>query len=234
MQSRPQLADFGASDSDLRAARTVRRWLVATAILGDVAVFAAAVSLAEDGTPWPLQVPGVVLLLAFCPPWGLVLSHRLAMAAARSINPSFRRADTYDRANKQYETWWVRTQQEFWLSLSGHAFEAELAGLYGRLGYKAALTSAEGDRGVDLWVTIDGERTPVQCKAHRRPVTPGAARELCGTMQAFGARRGVLASVSGFTTGTVQFSSAHGIQLLDLAGILAMQRRVGESRRVGS
>jgi HJR/Mrr/RecB family endonuclease len=94
------------------------------------------------------------------------------------------------------------------------------------MGFNAELTSRDTDRGVDIWIVKDGHRIPVQCKAHRRPVTPGAVRELYGTMQHFGTPAGILASVSGFTRGVSEYAAGKGIELVDLSTILSFQRRL--------
>lgn len=80
----------------------------------------------------------------------------------RLILPRYRRAQRYLKALKQFRAWWIRTQQEFWRSLSGTQFEGELAALFRRAGFRAELTSASGDEGVGIWLYTDRGREIVQ------------------------------------------------------------------------
>ena len=72
-----------------------------------------------------------------------------------------------------------------------------------------------GGRGtfdIGLMAKIDGARVIVQCKAHRKPVSPSVARELYGTLLSSKAKSAILASVSGFgSTFTVRSVSAASV-----------------------
>jgi hypothetical protein len=139
--------------------------------------------------------------------------------------PRYRRAQRYRKAVEMFRAWRVRTQKEFWLSLSGPQFEAELAVVFRRAGFRAELTSASGDQGVDIWLYTERGKEIVQCKAHRGPVGPAVARELYGTLQHFSAPAAVLASTSGFTKGVVAFARNKPIRLMGLSEIIALQER---------
>jgi len=214
---KPTLRGFHISEADLSDAKRVRKSLIISAIIW--AVIGLAVS-AEVGK----QVGPLILLMI--PPFGPIAFYFAAKAVIRRLRPTFGRVLEYETALSRYEQWWIRTQAEFWRSLSGRAFEVELANLYRRLGFEAHVTRRDDDKGVDIWIVRDGHRIPIQCKAHRRPVTPGAARELYGTMQHFGAPAGILASISGFTTGVANYALGKRIELLDLSAVLELQRRV--------
>lgn len=116
----------------------------------------------------------------------------------------------------------MRTKRDYWLALSALGFEPELALLYGRLGYQAELTAASGDKGIDLVLRRDGKTTIVQCKAMGKPVGPGVARELYGTLVATGADEAILASLSGCTLGVREFIRDKPIRLLSLEEIIRM------------
>ncbi|MGZ5432138.1 MAG: restriction endonuclease [Thermoanaerobaculia bacterium] len=210
----PSLVDFQISETELAKAKRLRRILIGVAIAWSVIGMVVMV-VGEYG--W---------LLLTAPPYGTFIFYYLAKAAARAAWPTFRRALDYESAVDRYEQWWTRTKVEFWQALSGRAFEVELADLYCRSGCVVELTPASDDQGVDIWIQRSRDRCPVQCKAHRRPVGPGAVREFYGAMQHFGASVGVLASVSGFTKGAAVYAAGKGIELLDLPGMLAMQRRL--------
>lgn len=115
-----------------------------------------------------------------------------------------------------------RARRDFWLNLSGHAFEYELAELYRRLGYSAFVTPGSGDKGIDIELTKDAERTIVQCKNHSRPAGPAIIRELYGCLIASGADAAILACTSGFTKGVYEFAEDKPITLVDLESILKM------------
>jgi HJR/Mrr/RecB family endonuclease len=217
MMRKPTPADYRVSETDLRAAKRIRRLLVILTIAFSVIGFTVGTHLGKDA--WPLIIITV-------PPFGPAILYHLAKTVTRLQVPAFGRVLAYEAAVERYESWWIRTQSDFWRSLSGRAFEIELANLYRRLGFAAQVTATDQDEGVDIWIVRNGHRVPVQCKAHRRPVTPGAARELYGTMQHFGVSAGILASVSGFTGGVYEYAVGKGIELVDLSAILGLQRRL--------
>ncbi len=144
----------------------------------------------------------------------------------RFLVPRYRRAQRYRKALEKFRAWWVRTQKEFWSSLSGKQFEAELAAVFWRAGFRAELTSATGDQGVDIWLHTERGREIVQCKAHRALIGPAVARELYGTLQHFGAPAAILVSTSGFTKGVLDYVRDKPIKLMDLSDIIALQEKV--------
>jgi hypothetical protein len=139
------------------------------------------------------------------------------------LMPRYRQVQRYRKAVAIFRAWWVRTQKEFWLSLTGKQFEAELAIVFRRAGYRAELTAASGDQGVDIWLYTERGREIVQCKAHCGPIGPAIARELYGTLQHFGAPAAILASTSGFTKGVVAFARDKPIRLMGLSEIIGLQ-----------
>lgn len=122
--------------------------------------------------------------------------------------------------------------KEFWRALSGPEFERALAGLFVQLGYRADLTPASGDSGIDIYLAKDGRRIIVQCKAHAAPVGPAVVRELYGTLTHHGADEAILASVGGFTQGVFDFVRGKPIQLLDLEGIVEMVRKSNQHESI--
>jgi hypothetical protein len=137
--------------------------------------------------------------------------------------PRYRQVQRYQKATELFRAWWLRTQKEFWLSLSGKQFEAELAVVFRRAGFRAELTATSGDQGVDIWLYTERGKEIVQCKAHREPIGPAVARELYGTLQHFGAPAAILVSTSGFTKGVVAFARDKPIKLMGLSEIIALQ-----------
>jgi len=58
----------------------------------------------------------------------------------------------------------------------------------------------------------------VECKHEQRKVERQAVQVLHSKMQAVGAQKGMLFSISGFQAGALRFADAHGIALVRLAG----------------
>mgnify|MGYP001443781586 CR=1 FL=1 len=76
----------------------------------------------------------------------------------------------------------VPTVEELY-ALSPAQFEAYVAQLFRRKGYKVKLRGRSGDRGVDLeLIRPGGKRAIVQCKRYQHTVGPDIVRELYGTL----------------------------------------------------
>jgi len=137
----------------------------------------------------------------------------------------FRAAQRRYRAQlAEYDAWIRRQAENFWRSLDGVSFEHELAGLFQRVGFKVSRTPYTSDGGVDLILDKGGERIVVQCKAHASKVGIGTARELVASMIDFHAQKAILAVTSGVTKPVLEYVKGKNIQILDLAGILQLQR----------
>jgi hypothetical protein len=120
-----------------------------------------------------------------------------------------------------------RRRVEFWRSLTGHAFERELASLFERAGYKVRRTPGSGDGGIDLVLQQGGKTTIVQCKQTKGPVGPSVARDLFGTFMHAGADYGVLAVTGGVTSGVHSFFFGKNLRVMDITQILALQEATG-------
>lgn len=217
--NRPNLSDYGITEAALPWSEKIEREV--RNVTASVALLIAPIGLIIRPSIWFLVIGWLCAWLIL---WG-GFTLRLWL-----VNTAYRSVKRYKKALAEFDQWWIRTQEVFWLSLSGLQFEHELAALYRRLGIKATLTPASGDGGVDIWLHMpDGERI-VQCKAHRTPVGPSVARELHGALVHLGAKGAVLASTSGFTRGVREFSKGKPIQLLGLAEIIAMQKAIEHER----
>lgn len=82
------------------------------------------------------------------------------------------------------------------------------------------------DKGIDIKLTKDGKNMIVQCKAHKNPIGPSVVRELYGTLVSSKADEAILASISGFTAGVIEFVRDKPIKLISLNDILEMQKTV--------
>jgi len=218
----PEPKEFGINSQDTNWAEKIERRLPLAGFLASA--IACTYAWIAFHIKFPLALlfitPTIILLLIMT-----VALIRLADLLLQLLMPRYRRVQRYRKTLAIYRAWWVRTQKEFWLSLSGIQFEVELAAVFRRAGLRAELTAASGDKGVDIWLYTERGKEIVQCKAHGGPIGPAVVRELYGTLQHFGAPAAILASTSGFTKGVRAFARNKPIALMDLSDIIALQER---------
>lgn len=111
-----------------------------------------------------------------------------------------------------------------WEAMSGREFECAVANVYRKMGYRTELCKQGGDGGIDIKLYKDGEIIPVQCKAHKRKVSPHVARDFYGTMKAHNYKEGIIVSLNGFSKNTVDFTRDlnERIELVDIDTLLDM------------
>ena len=137
------------------------------------------------------------------------------------------RIQAYNNAIYEYEREEEKLSRQFWINLSGYAFEKEVAKLYERLGYTTQVTQKSGDGGVDIILKKDNEKIAIQCKHHAKPVGPAPVRELMGVVASHDYDRGIFVSLNGFTSTVYKEleSSYITIDLLSLEDILLLSRK---------
>jgi hypothetical protein len=91
--------------------------------------------------------------------------------------------------------------REYWLSLNPYEFEAHVAAVFRRHGWKATVTKGSGDHGADVILERNDKIAIVQCKKYAKPVGPSTARELIGTLPYFRATHGILVCTGGLQLG---------------------------------
>jgi hypothetical protein len=108
-------------------------------------------------------------------------------------------------------------------TLSGTQFEELITSLLARLGFRAQMTKASGDGGIDIVAVLDkpviGGRYLIQCKrfASTTLVAAPIVREFCGAVSADRkAVKGILITTSGFTAQARAFAHEVGIELIDM------------------
>jgi tetratricopeptide (TPR) repeat protein len=106
-------------------------------------------------------------------------------------------------------------------TLSGVDFERLVSQLLERMGFRAEMTKASGDGGVDVVANLDqpftGGRYLIQCKRYAPDSTIGAAtvREFYGAMNADKrAIKGILITTSAFTAQAKEFAEGLPIELI--------------------
>jgi hypothetical protein len=216
---KPILQDYGITENDLKRAKSIKKWLKVVAV---VQMFPGWWFL-EYG---PKGSWICIFFVISIPPYGPIIVYFILKGIFLLFSGSIRVIGKYESDCNAFEKWWVRTKETFWLSLSGHQFELELANLYRKLGLNADVTTDSDDKGVDIWLIRNGQTVPVQCKAHKRPIGPAVAREFYGSMVHFRAKAGVIVSLSGFTKGALDFARDKPIELIDLKWILQKQKHL--------
>ena len=196
-------------------------------------VFAIALFLGsgtEDVELWTLEYFIVSIFIML--PVGLFLgvgSHLLSDFYNEILLPLFNKKYSnlkkYKKKLKEYETWFFRTQLDFWRSLSGRQFEIELASLLKKHGHTVKVVGGAGDKGIDI---ILDNNTAVQCKAYKSKVGPAAIRDLIGSMQNANYEQGILASVNGFSKGVYEYNKKNNIELLDASHYIQLQKEISD------
>ncbi len=214
----PSLRAFGLSVGEPEEiARTVernRRWTLNVCAFA-VAAVAAIEGFRSEGAAgilwgWYGLIGGTII--------GTLLRDRL-VALLDSRVPRYLR---YEEARKAFEAWQTRTLTEFWLSLSGHAFERELAAVFERAGFDVTRTPGSGDGGIDIILRRGGKTSVVQCKHSKNPIGPSAARDLYGALTHCGAHYGILAVTGTVTSGVHDFFRGKPLRVMPLNEIMAL------------
>ncbi len=116
--------------------------------------------------------------------------------------------------------------------LSGVQFEHLITELMEKMGFRAEMTKATGDGGIDIEAVLDkpivGGRYLVQCKrfAPESLVGGPTVREFYGALTADRkAVKGILITTSGFTSQAREFAAGLPIELIDGAGLAELLAR---------
>ncbi len=106
-------------------------------------------------------------------------------------------------------------------TLSGTEFEGLITRLLEHTGFRAGMTKASGDGGIDIVATLDqplsGGRYLIQCKRYApdSPVGAATVREFYGALTADRrAVKGILITTSGFTAQATEFATGLPIELI--------------------
>lgn len=101
-------------------------------------------------------------------------------------------------------------------ALSPADFEAYVARLFRRKGYRVELRGRSGDNGVDLMVTNRrGRKAVVQCKRYRNNVGPDTIRELYGTLVHEQVTHAFLVTTAGISQSAQKWAKGKPMTLID-------------------
>ena len=114
--------------------------------------------------------------------------------------------------------------------LSGRQFEQQVFSLLQMMGFRATLTKATGDGGIDIEAElsqpITGGRFLFQCKRLTADVGAPQVRDFYGAVSADpGAVKGVFITTAGFTPQARSFGAKVGLELVDGAGLLELLKK---------
>jgi len=114
----------------------------------------------------------------------------------------------------------LRSTLSWWKGLDARRWEGELVLLLRKRGYSADWTGGPGDEGVDFTLKKGDRTIIVQVKAHAKYISPGAIRDLYGSLLHHRADEAWLVAMSGFNRGAKSFASGKPIRLLTIRDII--------------
>ncbi|MBJ9989272.1 restriction endonuclease [Paenibacillus sp. S28] len=103
--------------------------------------------------------------------------------------------------------------------MNGLDFEKLIYNLFVKLGFRAQITKASGDGGIDIIANYDGllfkGKYLIQCKRWKGKVGEPEIRDLYGTVISENALKGILVTTSSFTRQAEEFSKGKNLELID-------------------
>ncbi len=117
------------------------------------------------------------------------------------------------------------------LALSPEAFEALIAEIFYRYGYRTETSGGSSDHGVDILVFNEhDEKWVVQCKRYNHSVGEPVLRDLYGTMLHEQASRAYLFTTGWFTRQAVTWAEGKPIILYDGDALVTLIKRTDRAR----
>jgi restriction system protein len=121
------------------------------------------------------------------------------------------------------------TRAKFREDMSPQEFEHYCAAVLREMKWKARVTQASGDQGVDIVAEKRGMRIVIQCKKYSKPVGNRAVQEIVAGIAHEGARRGVVVATSDFTPAAVKLAASNQVLLLRRADLRRIDRLLARS-----
>ncbi|WP_457797675.1 restriction endonuclease [Methylocystis sp. S23] len=109
-------------------------------------------------------------------------------------------------------------------------FEHYCAAALRRAKWRAHVTPASGDQGVDIVAEKRGLRIVVQCKMYSKPVGNRAVQEIAAGVAHAEAQRGVVVTTIGYTPAAEALAESNGVLLLHHSELRRIDRLL-QSRR---
>jgi restriction system protein len=121
------------------------------------------------------------------------------------------------------------TRAKFREDMSPQEFEHYCAAVLREMKWKARVTRASGDQGVDIVAEKRGMRIVLQCKKYSKPVGNRAVQEIVAGIAHEGARRGVVVATGNFTPAAVRLAASNQVLLLHHADLRGIDRLLARS-----
>lgn len=143
----------------------------------------------------------------------------------------------FDRAYDALNALWARGDEidRLLAEYADHPtdFEGYVANLYRRLGYRARVTRATGDGGIDIHLRRGGRHDVVEVKLYARGRRVGreAIQKLWAAQLDAGAQGAVFVTTCGFTAQAEAFARRHGLELVDGEALKALIAKSRSPRR---
>lgn len=116
------------------------------------------------------------------------------------------------------------TEAQFREDMTPEEFEHYCAAVLREMKWKARVTQASGDQGVDIVADKRGMRIVIQCKKYSKPVGNRAVQEIVAGIAHEGARRGVVVTTSDYTPAAVRLAASNQVLLLHHADLRRIDR----------
>lgn len=101
--------------------------------------------------------------------------------------------------------------------MSGVEFEIFIADLFKKMGYKATITKASGDQGVDIIAERDGVKIAIQAKRYAGAVSNSAVQEAVAGKKYYSCDKTLVVTNSIFTSSAIDLAKANDVLLWDRA-----------------
>ena len=111
--------------------------------------------------------------------------------------------------------------------MSGTDYEVFCCKILLRQGWKARVTSASNDQGVDLVAEKDSFLLAIQCKRYSKPVGNSAVQEVVAGKGFYNLDHAIVVSSAGFTRSAKELASSHGVLLLHHSDLMDMEKVMG-------
>ncbi|MEK4715727.1 restriction endonuclease [Sporosarcina sp. FSL K6-5500] len=158
-----------------------------------------------------------------------VLKEEFEKKGIQYFSLSIRQAVGFAVAHKKAEISKVEVDIEYIDRLTGLQFEKLLCDIFKEKGYKAIMTKASGDQGVDL-IIYNGERKiAVQCKRYKESYKVGntAIQEVITGKLFYDCTEAWVISTSTYTSNAIKLASKVGVKLIDRNGLIALIKGSG-------
>ncbi len=116
------------------------------------------------------------------------------------------------------------TEAKFREDMSPEEFEHYCAAVLRKMKWKARVTQASGDQGVDIVADKRGVRRVIQCKKYSEPVGNRAVQEIVAAIAHEGAQRAVVVTTSDYTPAAKKLAASNQVLLLHHADLRRIDR----------